>query len=343
MVYLVSRRGLLRVSGALGLATGVSSLIGSRGVSLVHAQDVSQRQARVGFLAVGSRESTPGQAVFEAELSRLLQAEGKELILESRFGQGDVDAVNRYVEELAALHPGVLVMSGAVAAQAAKTLAGPIPVLFEGSSDPVGNGLVPNLLRPGGNLSGIYPRSDVPAPSLAMQLIKEIMPTITRVGYMRWDSDPSGILPQLQQHEAAAGPLGITLTPYPLKSASDLDAALANMLQTEQQALRVPGDGLTQQLDGRLEAFSRENRIPVVWSGAVARRWALAGYASDADEPFRRLAILADLVLAGANPGELPLQQLQANTLLVVNKITADAMDVSIPDSVLERATEIIQ
>jgi putative ABC transport system substrate-binding protein len=339
MVY--SRRDLFRTGASLSIsAIGLSTFISSGTAFAFQAQAQPRTQARVGFLGVGTRDATPGVDVFEAELNRLLRAEGKELILESRFGQGDAAIINRQLEELMALRSDVLVIAGAVPAAAAKTMTGSIPILFTGVSDPVGLGLVASLVRPGGNLTGIYPRGDVPAATSALQLLKEIMPAVTRVGYMRWDSDPSGVLPQLQQHEAAAGPLGITLTPYPLKSASDLDPALTHMIETGQQALRVPGDGLTQQLEGRLETFSLQNRIPVIWNGA--HRWTLAGYTSDTDEPYRRLAMLADLVQAGANPGELPLQQLQADNVLVVNKASAEAMGVVIPAAVLARATEII-
>src|SRR5205823_2555693 len=122
----------------------------------------------------------------------------------------------------------------------------------------------------------------------------------------------------------------------------DLQPALERMLTTGEQVIRISGDALMTQQEPNVEAFSRDNNVPVIWGAPQARRWTVAAYGTDSDETFRRLAMLVDLVLAGANPGELPIQLVEANTQLVVNKRAAEQFGVVIPDSLLARATEII-
>jgi putative ABC transport system substrate-binding protein len=280
--------------------------------------------------------------VFGQELTRLRQIEGREVTIDERFGQGDLELVARQARELAALQPAVLVAQGSAPLTALRMVAGPIPIAFSNVGDPVAGGFVASMSHPGGNVTGVYGISPVPASTLYMQLMKDLLPRVTRVAYPWWDNGTPAQTSNLRQHQTAAQQLGITLTSYPLHTADELEAAITAIQGNGEEAIRISGDGLLSQVEARVENFSAESRIPVIWGAPQARRWTLAAYGSDTDEPYRRLAMLVDLILAGANPGELPVQQVLSNTLFVVNKAAAEALGVVIPPAVLARATEII-
>jgi ABC-type uncharacterized transport system substrate-binding protein len=343
ILYLVSRRRLLRTGAALGVF-GAGLLGLWRGTPAAAAPEWAQGQsdANVALLAASTREGTTGLAAFAPELSRLRRAEGRSVTIEERFGQGDQNAIERYARELLSQAPAVIVVSGAAPLAALMPIAGSTPIVFTGVGDPVTSGFVASFEHPGGTMTGVSGVSGTPAPVLYMRLMRELFPAVSRVAYPWWDNATPSQTNNAEQHDAIAQQLGVTLTSYPLKTVDDLQPALEGILSSGEQAIRISGDALLTQLEPAIEAFSRENRLPVIWGAPHARRWTVAGYGSDADETWRRLAMLVDLVLAGASPGELPVQQLQANTQLVVNKRAAEQLGVAIPDGLLARATELI-
>ena len=325
-----SRRKLVIALGAGALATPFASF----------AQQQS-KVWRVGYLHPGSAALAPIRfEPLRQGLQALGYVEGRNLVLESRWGEGNMDRLRALAAELVELKVEVIVTGGA-AAQAARNATALVPIVMVDPGDPVRTKLVASLARPGGNVTGLSSA----APDLAakqLQLLKEAVPSVTRVGFL-WNANASAGALALAETEKAAAVLNVRLQPMEVRQANDLDEAVASIARGKGDAIIVFADPLMFTHRQRIMEMAAQRGLVAV-SGA--REFAEAGgmmsYGPSFPEMFRHAATYVDKILKGAKPADLPVEQ-PTKFEMVVNVKTAKALGLRIPDSILVQATKVIE
>ena len=298
---------------------------------------------RVGFLGAGTRASI-GQNTdsFRQKLRELGYVEGKTVVLDIRYGEGKSERVSELARELVGLKVDVIVASNDIAIAAVKRETQTIPIVMAFSSDPAGTGFVASLARPGGNVTGLSTIS----PELSgkrLALLKEAVPGLARVAFF-WNPDARGNLLDYRETEGAVRSLGLELQSVEASRGEDLDRALSSLTRGRAQALIVPpGNPITVANRVQIVSFAQRNRIPSI---AGAKEWAedggLMSYGPNVQDMFRRAATYVDRILKGAKPAELPVER-PTKFELVINLKTAKALGLTLPQSLLQRADQLIQ
>ena len=296
---------------------------------------------RIGYLNPGSAALAPIRLEpLRAGLRSLGYQEGRNLVIETRWGDGDFDRLAALGSELVLAKVDVIVTAGAAGARAARNATGSVPIVMVDSGDPVGTGLVVSLAKPGGNITGLSSAAaDLAGKQL--QLLKEGIPRISRVGFLWNSAAPAGAL-ALKETEKAAGTLGVQIHAISVREANDLDGAVAAMMREHAKGLIVFADPLTFTQRQRLMDLAASNGLAAV-SGA--REFVDAGgmmsYGPSFPEMFLRAATYVDKILNGAKPGDLPVEQ-PTKFELVINLKTAKALGLTIPPALLQRADQVI-
>jgi putative ABC transport system substrate-binding protein len=300
--------------------------------------------ARVGFLVVDRASNPGGTDAFRQGLRDLGYVEGRNLVIEYRDAEGKFERLPALATEIVALKIDVIFAPTVAAALAAKRAAGTIPVVFSGVSDPVTDGLVASLARPGGNVTGL---SNL-APELVgkrLELLKQAVPGVTRVGAL-WQPGSGGERTDkdmLKGLEVAARALRVQLQVVKARVPSDLDEAFLDITRARTDALIVLPYVMFFYERRRLVDLAAKNRLPAVYS---ARQFVddggLMAYGANLLDLSRRAATYVDKILKGANPGDLPVEQ-PTKFELVINLKTAKTLGLTIPQSVLARADAVIQ
>ena len=266
--------------------------------------------------------------------------EGKDLVIESRWDVG-FDRLPVMAAELVQLKVDLMLAGNTAALRALKEATGTIPIVMLGTGDPVATGLVTNLARPGGNitgLSGMYPQLS----GKRLELLKEVVPKLARVTMLSNPANPSVVL-ALQETQVAAKSLGLTLDSLDVRQASDLGPALSTIAKRRPDALVLPAETTIHEQRARIAEFAIQHRLP---SMSAWREFAEAGglmvYGVNIPDVFRRAVGYIDKILKGAKPGDLPIEQ-PTRFELVINLKTAKAIGLTIPPSVLARADELIR
>ena len=224
---------------------------------------------------------------------------------------------------------------------AAKKATTTIPIVMVAVGDPVRVGLVSNLGRPGGNITGFTNLSGQIA-AKRLQLLKEVIPTATRIGMIGNPGDPNALV-QIQDAEAAARELKVQLRLFTIKEAAQLEPAFEAARSWRAQALLRLNDPLQVSLRARTIELAAKTRVPMMYSSrADAEAGGLIGYGVDPLESYRRAASYVDKILKGTKPGDLPVQQ-PTKLELAVNLKTAAALNVKIPQTVLVQADQVIE
>ena len=265
--------------------------------------------------------------------------EGKNLALEIRGAQGRPERLPALAADLVRANPEVLFsLGGDVALPLAKATRA-IPIVFATSNDPVASGLVASLARPGGNATGVTFLSDDLA-SKRLEILKEAVPAVRRVAVI-WD--PAHVDNELREAERAAKPLGIQVSRLPLRSASELDAALRAAAEQKAESLYVVSSRLTTRIMKDLVDFAAKSRLPLIagW-GAWTQTGALLSFGPNLDEMVRRAATYVDQIFKGRKPADLPVQQ-PSRFELTVNLKTAKALGLDIAQSLVVRADVVIE
>jgi putative ABC transport system substrate-binding protein len=313
---------------------------------LLYAQR-AERVYRIGWLDLGappSTTSTPGGLeAFRRGLGELGWTEGRNIVIETRYADDDSVRLAVVAAELVASRVDVIVTISTPAALAAKKATALIPIVMAGSSNPVELGLVKSLARPGENVTGV---TNNPGPGFTLkllQLLKEAAPKISRVALLWGGTSVRGEAGVLSNAQAAAPALGITVLSAEARQPNEIPGALAAILQEQPDGLYVlPSSTNTRQLKLILD-FALANRLPAIYMDA---RWVSPGglmsYGTDWLELRRHTAIYVDKILRGAKPADLPVEQ-PTKFELVINLKTAKALGLTIPQSLLLRADEVIQ
>ena len=315
---------------------------GLLGVSFAAAAQQTSKVWRIGFLAKGPR--SPDGAV-PAPLRKALQAlgygEGKNIVFEGRWAELRSERLGALAAELIALKVDLIVTLGGAAAAAAQQASSAIPIIVVGAGDVVETGLVASLARPGGNLTGINDQSAVLS-AKRLELLKEVVPAATRVAVL-WNADDRGMTLRYREIEKAAQVLRVTIEPLGVREPDDFDVALTAMSRARPDALMMVTDALTNLNRQRVIDYAATHRIPAMYEfGSLVQGGGLMSYGGDMGENFKLAADYVVRILKGAKPGDLPVEQ-PNRYFLVINLKTANALGLTIPQSLLLRADEVIE
>jgi putative ABC transport system substrate-binding protein len=297
---------------------------------------------RIGFLSsLSSTETTGSFESFRQGLRELGYVEGQNITIEYRYAERRPERLPALAAELVRLKVDVIVTGGPPAPEAAKQATSTIPIVFALSGDPVAEGLVASLARPGGNITGL---TNIAAELVGKQLelLKEVAPKVTRVAILQ-NPGNQGHPPQLRQAEGAARSLGVQLHIVQAGSPTEIDAAFAAMRSQRAGGVLVLRDPLFFAQRTKVVALAAQSRLPAVYGQReAAAAGGLMAYGASGSVLFQRAATYVDKILKGAKPAELPVEQ-PTKFELVVNLKTAKALGLTIPPSLLQRADEVIQ
>jgi ABC-type uncharacterized transport system substrate-binding protein len=315
---------------------------------LVFASPVAEAQSagkvyRVGFLSSTGCPIRPEfLGPFREGLREISYVEGQNIIIECRGALGASDRLPGFAAELVRLKVDVLVAQGTASALAAQQATKTIPIVMVRVSDPVGNGLVTSLARPGGNVTGL----SVLAPDIvpkALELLKEAAPSVSRVAVWMDPTNPGQTLAD-RQMDAAAKILGVRLERVDVRTAANLDAAFAAALRQREEALFAYPLPIAPRDVQRIAQFAIKNRLLTIvpTRSQNVREGMLMSYGPNEAEPYRHAGTYIDKILKGAKPADLPVEQ-PTKFELVINLKTAKALGLTIPPAMLARADEVIQ
>jgi ABC-type uncharacterized transport system substrate-binding protein len=305
---------------------------------IAHAQQ--PKVPRIGYLSLRSRPSTEDEA-FKQELHDLGWIEGQNIVIEYRWGTGQVDHLPALAAELVRLPVDLIVALATPVVQAAKAATQSIPIVGL-AADPVGTGLVASLARPGGNITGM---SNI-GPELAgkrLERLRDLLPTLSRVAFLAYGGDPAHKR-FLQEAQDAATRLGMQLQPLVIGRVEEIERAFAAMHSERAEALIVQPLFIGDLGQGqRIADLAVQHRLPTV---STQRRFVETGglmsYGADLRASFRRAAVFVDKILKGAKPGDLPVEQPTKFTL-AINLKTARALGLDVPSMLLATADEVIE
>ena len=305
----------------------------------------AQQQAkvwRVGYLHPGSAALAPIRfEPLRQGLQALGYVEGRNLVLDPRWGEGNMVRLRTLATELVELKVDVIVTGGEAAAQAARSATASIPIVMVDPGDPVGTKLVASLARPGGNVTGLSSAT----PDLAakhLQLLKEAAPMVNRVGFI-WNANAAAGALALAETEKAAAALNVTLQPMEVRQANDLDEAIAAIARGKCDAIIVFADPLMfTHRQHIMELAAQRGLVAVSGAREFADAGGLMSYGPSFPEMFRLAATYVDKILKGAKPADLPVEQ-PMKFEMVVNVKTAKTLGVRIPNSIMVRADKVIE
>jgi len=301
-----------------------------------------RKVARVGYLSPGypPPAETLTLDVLRQGLRDLGWIEGRTLIIEPRFAHNQAERLSGLAVELVQIPVDVLVTVASAATRAAKSATSTIPIVMYPVGDPVSTGFVASLARPGGNITGVALNNlDVAAKRL--QVLKEAVPTATRVGLVVHDANPEFTDLQVKAMQKAAGQLRLTIDVISVHDPNDLEKALTTSRRVD--ALVILPEPVFAQRAEQLATLALRSRLPATMDRAnFARLGGLLATAPDYAELFRRGVSHVDKILRGTKASELPVEQ-AARYDVTINLKTAKALGLTIPPSLLLRASEVIQ
>jgi putative tryptophan/tyrosine transport system substrate-binding protein len=326
------------ICGVAGAVTGAAAPLTLRTAS---AEQVAKVR-RLGVL-MGSSESDSGAffVAFVEELARLGWRDGRNLRIELRWSGGDADRISTFARELVELRPDVLFCSSTKVTAALHRETSTVPIVFAIVSDPVGSGLVAGLPRPGGNITG-FTNVEAATGGKWLGLLKEIAPGIKRAAFVfNPDTAPSGGKHFLASFEASAGSLGIESVAIPVGSDAEIETAVAT-LGAEQAGLVEYSSFLAVHVGTLISSTARYN-VPAIYENPLfASKGGLIAYGASFSDMFRRAAGYVDRILRGEKPTDLPVQT-PTKFEMVINLITAKALGLNVPPSLLATADEVIE
>jgi putative tryptophan/tyrosine transport system substrate-binding protein len=316
-------------------------MLGMLSVPLAVEGQQAGRVYRIGFLGT----DPPPPPVWNALLDGLREhgySEGRNLLFERRFSEGYAERFPDLAAELVRLRVDVIIVPTTPAALAARNATRTIPIIITTAIDPVGAGLVASLARPGGNITGL---SDVSAElgGKRLQLLKEVIPGATRVAVL-WNAANPGNVAAWKETQAAAHTLGLMLLSHEVRGPQDFNGAFALMAREHPDALLVLVDALLNMHSRQIVEFVSQQRIASMFAGTAGQVLAggLMSYGPSIPDLFRRAATFVDKILKGAKPADLPVEQ-PTKFVLVINLKTAKALGLTIPQTLLLRADQVIE
>jgi putative tryptophan/tyrosine transport system substrate-binding protein len=309
-----------------------------------HAQQ-PQRLRRIGVLSFAAENDLEWHlrlAAFFEGLQSLGWVEGRNLRVDSRFAAGKADRLPAYAAELVALSPDVIVAISPLEVKAVRQRTLTIPIVFALAADPVSQGIVETLAHPGGNITG-FSSFEFSMGGKWLEMFREIAPNIRRVALVFNPETAPYMESFLRSVQTTATSFGIEVISAPVHDVAEMERVLAQLAREPGSGLMFPPDVLTSIRIESIPAVVAQYGLPAIYSGPVAAtRGGLLGYGPNLLENFRRAASYVDRILKGAKPADLPVQA-PTKFQLVVNLKTAKALGLTIPESFLLRADEVIE
>jgi len=311
---------------------------------LIAEAQQTKKVPRIGYMSASGDTNNPGSNVeaFRQGLRDLGYFEGKNILVEYRYAEGNQDRIPGLVAELVQLKVEILVVGAQASIRAAKQATKTIPIVMVSSVDPVAAGMVDSLARPGGNITGLA-RLTRDLSGKRLELLKEVVPGIKRVGVLRDTDDPASSI-AFKEYEAAAGALKIQLQSLEVQRPTpDLKAAFHTAAKGRVSALITIRNPLFSRHPKPIADLAIKNRLPSMYEGSdYVEVGGLMSYASNDAEQWRRAAYYVDRILKGTQPADLPVEQ-PTKFEFVINLKTAKQIGLTIPQSVLFRADKVIR
>jgi putative tryptophan/tyrosine transport system substrate-binding protein len=313
------------------------------GVGAIGQAQQSTKIPRIGYLNAVSPSSVSDRIeAFRQGLRELGYVEGKNIVIVSRYADGNLERLPALAAELASLKVDVIVSSGPVPTRFTKKATATIPIVMAQDSDPVGNGFVATLARPGGNITGL----STLAPELSgkrLELLKEIVPRLSRVAVFGTSTQP-GNAQALKEVELAARAFGINLQYVDVLDPKDIETAFraAGKGRADAVLMMVPS-GVVNSLRKEIAELAVKSRLPATYQQSeYVEAGGLMSYGVSIDDLNRRAATYVDKILKGRKPADLPVEQ-PTKFELVINLKAAKQIGLTIPPNVLARADRVIK
>jgi len=309
--------------------------------SSVQAQQAT-KIPRIGYLTVASLSSNVARIeAFRRGLRELGYVEGKNVVIAWRSAEGKFERQDELAAELVQLKVDVIVSSGPTMTQAAKEATATIPIVMAQDSDPVGNGFVASLARPGGNITGL----SVLAPELSgkqLELLKEILPKLSRVAVLGNSNEPANAK-TLKEIESAAKSFGVQVQPLDAQAPKDIAPAFRAATKARADAVLVLASAIVTDHRTQIANLALKSRLPAIYGSSIwVSDGGLMSYGTSLADLSRRAATYVDKILKGAKPAEIPVEQ-PTKFEFIINLKTAKQIGLTIPPNVLARADRVIR
>ena len=277
-----------------------------------------------------------------ADLSKLGHVDGKNIAMEYRYANDQLDRLPALADELVRLKVDVIIAPSTAEARAAKNATKTIPIVFYNvADDPVAAGLVDSLARPGGNITGFTNISSALA-GKRLELLKETFPKLTRVAVL-WNPQNTASAQVWKESQQPARELGLQLYSMEVSSADKLEGAFKEAIKARSAALAVTQNPLIASTQKQIRALAIKNRLPTIYHrGDYVESGGFMSYGADQTEPYSRAAVMVDKILKGTKPADIPAER-PTRFEFIVNLKTAKQIGVTIPPNVLVRAQRVIQ
>ncbi|HUQ73648.1 MAG TPA: ABC transporter substrate-binding protein [Burkholderiales bacterium] len=317
---------------------------GTLGLALSAAAQRPGKIPVIGYLSpvVPQNNSDARFEAFRQGLRDFGYVEGKNIRLEVRWGEGNLERMPALAAELIALKVDLLVASSSPSYLAAHKATRTIPIVMPVCSDPVGDGIVASLAHPGGNITGL----SLMAPELGakrLQFLRQVLPRPSRNVGVMWNPAYTGMSARFREAQAAAPAVGMDLRSMEVRNLREMEMLFDVVSREPPDGLLLLADPLTMSLRARVVEFAREKRLPAIYeTREFVDAGGLMSYGPNVNSQHRRAAYYVDRILKGAKPGDLPIEQ-PTKIELVVNLKTARALGIVIPASILASADALIE
>jgi putative tryptophan/tyrosine transport system substrate-binding protein len=308
--------------------------------ALAHAQQTT-KVPRIGYLTLTGSPNPLRAKAFRQGLRQLGYAEGKDIVIEYRNSEEKLDRLSELAAELVQLKVNLIVTAGSTGTRAAKRATSTIPIVMTLDPDPVGNGFIASLARPGGNITGLSTH----APEISakqLELLRETVPKLSHVAVFGTSTIPGHAL-SLREIGLAAGALNIQLQYLDVLGPKDIETAFRAVSKGRADALIVLGGAVLNSERTRILEFAVKSRLAVISTGpSMVAAGGLMAYGVNVTDLDRRAATYVDKILKGAKPADLPVEQ-PTKFELVINLKTAKQIGITIPPNLLARADKVIK
>jgi putative tryptophan/tyrosine transport system substrate-binding protein len=303
------------------------------------------RMRRVGVLlayAEDDREARHRIVAFQQSLHGLGWTENDNVHVDYRFVAGDLNRARTYAAEIVSLAPDVIVAESTPVVSAVQTETHSVPIIFVLIADPVGQGLVESLARPGGNMTG-FAGTEPPMGGKLLELLKEIAPSVKRVAVLFNPETAPYVAGYLSVINALSASIAVDVIAIPIKDATDIEQAIESFALEPNGGLLFPGDVTTIAHSELIVALGAKHRLAAIYTYPFwVARGGLMSYGIDPVDEYRRAASYVDRILQGEKPADLPVQ-FPTKFELVINLKTAKELGLQVPSTLLSRADEVIE
>jgi ABC-type uncharacterized transport system substrate-binding protein len=322
------------------------SLVGSVAAAWPLAAFAQQAEPmrRIAILMNRAADDPEGKsrlAVFKQAMEQLGWSDGRNMHIEIRWGEDDIDLERKYAAELVALSPDLILAAGTVSMTALQPLNRTLPTVFAVVADPVGAGFVSSLARPGGNATG-FSLYEYGLSGKWLEILKQVAPSVTRVGVLRDVTNPAG-LSYFGAIRATAQSIGVEVGPINMQDAGEIERGIVNFARMPNGGLIVTPNSSASIHRALIIGLAATHKLPAVYPFSyMATGGGLISYGPDFVDQFRRAAGYVDRILKGEKPADLPVQQ-PTKYQMIINLKTAKALGLNVPNTLIGLADEVIE